>query len=441
MNSASIQVDAANGISSRLTPPWIWDSVGYFGGKVIPGVTGLLSVTIFIRLIGVAEFGRLAVLLPILMAIGSACSGWLAQGILRFHPGGSNSESRTFHRAVTRGSLYSLFAAGFLVTGLLLFLHYEIASVVISLAFCSTLVAYSILLSKLQAEFRPGLVLRQEAIRSIAALALPVILILISGSRKFEWIILGQSVAYGIALVLVPRRRSSKIEGGEFAQNEFIVSSNRASIGQLWMFGWAVGAWLLLSQLLPVIDRSVIQRFTGYASAGTYASLYEICVRSLSFLLFPLTQAAHPRIMRMWNADEFSGAYRIIRQSILGQCIIFAGIFSVVSFKASWITTHILGFADDSAARTLPVLVLGGFLWQLALLLHKPMEIAKQTVTMLTGISLALAINLICCFVFIPRFGYSAAAYILVFSGLCYGAFTLIVTRFSIFLGREPSRA
>lgn len=423
-------------------PAWMRDSVGYFGGKIIPGVTGLLSVTIFIRLIGVAEYGRFAVLLPILMAVGSACSGWLAQGILRFHPGGSNAKSRAFYGAVTKGSLYSLFAAGFLVVGVLTLFHCEMTSIVISLAFCSALVAYSILLSKLQAEFRPGLVLRQEAIRSIAALAIPVILILLSGRRRFEWILLGQFVAYGIALLLVPRHRSSKIEAEQFNENlEFLVLSNKASVGQLWIFGWAVGAWLLLSQLLPVIDRSVIERFSGYASAGTYASLYEICVRSLSFLLFPLTQAAHPRIMRMWNAEEFSGAYRIIRQSILGQCAIFVGIFAVVSLKASWITTHILGFADDSAARTLPALVLGGFLWQLALLLHKPMEIAKRTITMLTGISLALAINLICCFIFIPRFGYSAAAYILAFSGLCYGAFTLITTRFAILLGGKPSRA
>lgn len=426
-------------------PEWIWDSVGYFGGKIIPGIAGLLSVAIFIRLIGVAEYGRLAVLVPILMAIGSACSGWLAQGILRFHPAENNNddaECHSFHLAIRRGSVYSLLAVGFLVIILLRLWHYEINSILISVAFCSGLVAYSILLSKLQADLRPGLVLRQEAIRSIAALAIPVILILITGSRKFELIVLGQAIAYGIALLFVPRHRSPKTEARQSTQNlGSIVSSNKASIAQLWMFGWAVGAWLLLSQFLPVIDRSVIQKFTGDANAGTYASLYEVAVRSLSFLLFPLTQAAHPRIMRMWNADEYSGAYRIIRHSILGQCLIFAGIFVLVSVEAPWITRHILGFADDSAARTLPVLILGGFLWQLALLLHKPMEIAKQTVTMLTGISLALAINLLCCFAFIPRFGYSAAAYILVLSGLCYGAFTLFVTRFSIFIDREPSRA
>src|SRR5262249_13627773 len=185
-----------------------------------------------------------------------------------------------------------------------------------------------------------------------------------------------------------------------------------------------VGLWLLLSQLLPVIDRWAIQRFASFASAGIYASLYEIAIRSFSFMVFPLTQAAHPRIMRAWNEGRFAESYTIIRHSIASQAVIFIIVFVGVALFARPITRLILGFDDPIAAQMLPVLVVGGFLWQLALLLHKPLEIAQRTTAMLAGLAGVVVLNVVSCLIFIPRFGYPTASYILMFSAGCYIAFT-----------------
>ena len=56
--------------------PLIRDSLGYLMSKVVPGIFGLVSVPIFVRLIGIEEYGRLYVILPVLMALGGAGSGW-----------------------------------------------------------------------------------------------------------------------------------------------------------------------------------------------------------------------------------------------------------------------------------------------------------------------------------------------------------------------------
>ena len=438
----AVQLQSGTNVSSRLNSAWIWDSIGYFGSKVIPGLMGLLSVTVFIRVLGVTEYGRLAVVLPLLMAIGSASSGWLAQGILRFHPAANDdmTKRRNFQRAITKGRLHALGIAAILVAGLLAGFHYRVTSIIISLGFCFALVAYSVILSELQAQFQPVLVLRQEVVRSIASVVVPLFLIRIIGQKQFEWVILGQAIAYGFPILLVLRWRDSRSEAEEFTPLPTPDAlATRRTIQQIWRFGWAVGAWLLLSQLLPVIDRWAIQRFAGYSSAGTYASLYEVSIRSFSFLLFPLTQAAHPRIMGLSNEGDYAEAYKLIRHSILSQFLIFIVAFGTAWALAPWITRHILGFDDPVAAHMLPVLLTGGFLWQLALLLHKPMEIAHQTGAMLAGMALVLVINLISCLTLIPLFGYQVAAYILVLSGLCYALFTLIMTRFSILRFTAPA--
>src|SRR5271163_4072190 len=74
------------GKAPSVKPALLTDSLSYFASKIVPGFMGLVSVPVFIRLIGLDEYGRFAVIVPFLMAVAGASSGWLAQGILRFHP-------------------------------------------------------------------------------------------------------------------------------------------------------------------------------------------------------------------------------------------------------------------------------------------------------------------------------------------------------------------
>ncbi len=418
---------------SLLRSALLWDSLSYFGSKVVPGLMGLISVPIFIRLIGLNEFGQFAVIVPPLMAVAGASSGWLAQGILRFHPVATDARPLwiTFDRAVAKGTITSVAVTSVVLAAIFAALRYPLTTSLISLAFCFSLLAYTVMLSKFQAQLRPGSVLRREIIRSIGGFVFPVVIVVVTGRKQFELVITGQAIAYAMACLPGFRFRSRTVGNASRAhESAQPKSSSGEMLHQLWRFGWAVGLWLLLLQMLPVIDRWAIRKFSGYGSAGTYASLYEIAIRSFSFLVFPLTQAAHPRIMRSWNEGRFAASYRIIRYSILSQFVVFLMVLGGVCLLAHRITSFVLGFDDPIAARMLPVLFVGGFLWQFALLLHKPLEIAQRTVAMLAAMATIVALNVIACFLFIPRFGYPAAAYVLVFSACSYIGLTLCLTRF-----------
>jgi O-antigen/teichoic acid export membrane protein len=419
-----------------------WDSLSYFGGKAVPGFMGLISVPIFIRLIGLDQYGRFAVFLPFLMAVAGASSGWLAQGVLRFHPVSTDppAHQAAFERAVTRCTVSSVLVTAIATAAVFAGLRYSILVSFASVAFCLSLLTYTVSLSKLQAQLRPVSVLQCEIVRSVGGFIFPLILVVITGRRQFELLLLGQAIAYACAFLLSYGRSTRGNERASTVSREILPGSfsTRGISRQLWHFGWAVGLWLLLSQVLPVIDRWAIQRFTGYASAGVYASLYEIAIRSFSFLVFPLTQAAHPRIMRAWNEGRFAASYRIIRYSVLTQLVIFVTVLGGVLVFAPRITDFILGFNDPTAARMLPILVVGGFLWQLALLLHKPLEISHRTVAMLAAMAAVVVLNVISCFLFIPRFGYQVAGYILVASACSYIALILCMTRFRAFRGYSP---
>jgi O-antigen/teichoic acid export membrane protein len=424
-----------NRCGALLRSALVWDSLRYFGSKVVPGFMGLVSVPIFIRLIGLDQYGRFAVTIPILMAVAGASSGWLAQGVLRFHPvtNAADAHEATFDRAVRGGTIATVLVTSVVLAMVLAGLHYPLLTSLVSLAFCLSLVLYTLTLVKSQAQLQPAVVLRREIVRSVGGFVIPVALIVITGRKQFEFVLLGQALAYTIAFLHGSGWLGHVNEPGPIRKLPSDTSSTGKTIRQLWRFGWAVGLWLLLSQGLPVIDRWTIQRFASYTSAGVYASLYDVAIRSFSFLVFPLTQAAHPRIMRAWNEGRFAESHRIIRYSVLSQLIIFVTVFGGVFFAARRITRFILGFDDPVATRMLPVLLVGGFLWQLALLLHKPLEIAQRTGAMLVAMAAVVMLNIAACFQFIPRFGFQAASYILVLSACSYIALTLCMSRFDVF--------
>ena len=63
----------------------IKDSLKYSVTKIIPGVMGLIAVIIFIRMIGVEEYGKYSVQLSFFMAYSSLTVGWLNQSTLRYY--------------------------------------------------------------------------------------------------------------------------------------------------------------------------------------------------------------------------------------------------------------------------------------------------------------------------------------------------------------------
>ena len=66
------------------------DGFNYFLSKIIPGLMGFLSVLVFVRLLGVEQYGRYAVVFAFVMAWASGLSGWLARECFDFKASGTS---------------------------------------------------------------------------------------------------------------------------------------------------------------------------------------------------------------------------------------------------------------------------------------------------------------------------------------------------------------
>jgi O-antigen/teichoic acid export membrane protein len=76
----------------------------------------------------------------------------------------------------------------------------------------------------------------------------------------------------------------------------------------------------------------------------------------------------------------------------------------------------------------MPILV-GGFLWQFALLCHKPLEMDQRTTLMVVLMLSALCVNLIGNIIYLPQYGIIATAYTYIASAGIYIIFSVYFSR------------
>jgi O-antigen/teichoic acid export membrane protein len=271
-------------------------------------------------------------------------------------------------------------------------------------------------------------VLRIEAVRSTGAFLIPVILLWIMGSRNYRLLLLGIALAYAVPLCGLPLRRVRHQPQSQHARRWYPSVPERQILREMLRFGWPVALWMLCQQGMLVSDRFFLQKFVGYSAAGAYASMYDVIVRSFSLSFMPIRLAVHPLVMKHWNSGFRPQALRAIRSGIKYQFLSAIPVVGSLLILAPLVCRLVLGKASAGAAPIVAPLAVGGFLWQVSLLAHKPLEILCQTRRMLAGILVAIAVNVVGNWLLVPRFGYRAPAYLTVASSASYLLMLFVLT-------------
>jgi len=389
----------------------------YFISKLVPGCMGLLSVATFVRLFGYEQYGRYAVSLSIVMTLSAWAAGWLSPGVLRFSSTYCTSErAQRFRRTVIACTAMSMSVAGIVVgVGLRMLVDKSWRVDLIAAFLAATIVAYTVTLATLQARLRSAAVVKMEATRTVLTFVTPVTIVWLMNATHYSVLLVGALGGY-LLPILVYMMNGSRISSPAIrvpdSAAEALREARHPGLALLWAFGWPVALWTLTNQGLTVSDRFLVQHFQGYAQAGIYASVYDIVVRSFSLIFFPITLATHPIIMKHWNGGERSTALAVIRTSIKYQIWLCLPVLAGLGLFGPSLIRALLGPRAAQATPLVMPLALGGCVWQLSLLIHKPLEIMCRTQQMLQAMALAFLASVLGNYLFLPRFGMVAAAYV-----------------------------
>ena len=399
----------------------IKDSLKYSVTKIIPGVMGLIAVIVFIRMIGAEEYGKYSIQLSFLMAYSAFTVGWLNQSTLRYYSNYKNDQK--LPQIFFIGLVFSLLMGSLIlvISSLVIVNNQKFPLSSIGLALFLALCSFQFLSAVLRSQLRPNAIIVVTVLQSLLGIVLPLLLLWLLG-LKHKYLLLGLAGSYiALPLVLLTinidlSKIFSPIASGGWYHHKLILS-------EFFRYGFPLSLWFGISLSLPFFDRYFIEYFYSLEITGIYASFTDLVIKIFSILLFPLTLAAHPRIMSSWNNNDQAGAIILWRQALQYQMVIFFILIGVLYLASGIIFDLIMlilpGLDLSYSFLLFPILV-GGFLWQFALLCHKPLEMDQRTGLMVLLMLGALIINLLGNIIYLPLYGIIATAYTYIASASVY---------------------
>jgi O-antigen/teichoic acid export membrane protein len=403
------------------------DTAVYVLAKGIPGVLGLLSVTLFIRLVGPTQFGLFAILSATVSMWSSFASGWFYQGVLRYYSSWQ-TDGRPFRNFLWRGSAICTgsFIGVFLLSLSWLATPVRWGEVMLCLALGAVIIVQTIALSCWQASLRPNTVLRVELARTIISF-MATCLIALWLSAGANALLAGAVLGY-LASFLAGRQLGSAADPAACRATP--------SNAQAWGYGWPLSCWFLVQLSMPWFDRVMIEAEYGLEATGVFASLSEILTRIFSLLIYPITLATYPRLTMAWNAGDLQGANRILRSTLISAVVISLVAILVMHSLSKTFTRIILPSESSVGLADQPFLVAAitasGGIWAIALLAHKPLELQSKTRSMLVAITLALGVKILGNNYGIPRWGLSGAASASIAAGAIYCTVCTVLSKLPV---------
>ena len=387
------------------------DTLYYSISKIIPGLAGIIFVILFFRLIGAEEYGKYSIIVSFANLIAAFSFGWLNQSILRYR---STYSSRV--------KILSPIKLGFIIGIISIIIFVIIISVLgfpiifskKHVIFLSLSIGiFNIIKSTFQSEELPNKVILITSYQSILMIICSIIILKLYDNSA-EGLILGISFGY-----LIPVLPYSKL----FSFN-LMTKKNIKEMSPFFNYGAPLSIWLGISLSLNFLDRYFIDYYYGSSLMGSYAGFSEFIIRIFSIFIFPITLAVHPILMNNWNKNKniYEFFMKLFKVSIF-QIIIFVIILvPLIIFKDDffYLIQIMIPELDNSMKEIMIPIFIGGFLWQLALIFHKPLEVEERTLTMVCCIVFSLATNLIGNIYFLPKFGILATAYTMIFSASIY---------------------
>ena len=381
------------------------DAFRYMLGKGVPGAAGVLTALVLIRVSGSQVYADYSLLTTFTISWCSLWLGWMNQAQLRFAKinAAALKIGPNGKRAVVR-SAYALicWTAAFLGALICCGYWYEGAEPGVAdfLPFFFIFFGHAFYISNssvLQANLASKSVLRVELFRGVLLLFLPLLFYWNFRNSVGGFIssvgLLSSGFAVAVcATAMLGRREVARTVGASRRRSRGTYARSLALIRCYWKYGWPMAFWLGMSTGMPVVERLILKDLGAQDVFSIYVSLYEVVFKVFALFLFPITMALHPRVMLLYNEGDTKGSNRIIYAGVFFQVLI--SFFVVSAFLV--FRPYFLLFLKipELSVDWLDILVLAssGAIWQVALMVHKPLERLNKTRLMMFGMFLSFLV-------------------------------------------------
>lgn len=401
---------------SRNIPESFRHTLRYFPTFAVPLLSGLLSISIYTRVLGPEGYGYYALVVSACTTTSAIFGEWLVQTIVRFFP--EQKDTTNVSRFVKNVGLLlipSLMVASLLTVPLVMAtqsLFLVIVAVVLVNASMLQKMALAFYRAKLDVSRYTAFVVTH----TLVSLTLSVVLLY--HFRSAPWILVGQTLASVMLLSYVSRKVGSRSR----LNSVIAAPASKHLINEMMSYGIPVLVSSVGALVLQVLDRYMLAVMRNMGEVGLYQAVYAFGDRITGLAFGPLLFAIQPLIVREWVQGNRTQSRKHLED--IARFTLLLGIPMVIgSFVLSEPIIRLVNgtqFAEGHVV--LPLVLAGTLMWNIGILNHQALEMEKRTAVITKMVGATAVCNVLLNLVLIPLAGYRGAALATVAS---YGMYAL----------------
>lgn len=417
-----------------MTKNFVKDLIKYLPSQIIPGIVGFISIPIITRLFTAHDYGQYSL---IMAAVGAliALVGWLPLSVIRYYPvyERDNRLDLFYGNTVKLMCISLLCIMAILLISLYftrtLFTHKSYILIGAGLgAFIATSVFnlfQHFLRAKRQLAWFNGFIIWKTIIGLGVGLSLVVFLKL-----NVEGLLWG--IVFSV-LVISPILWKKSIGSVPVLRSKMDIPL----IKEMAWYGFPLVLGNLASWVLSLSDRYFLEIFRGSQEVGIYSASYNISFRSMMMIVNLFTFASRPIAISIWEKEGKVKCQEFT--SDLARYYILVCIPAVVglSILAKPIVDIMTGQEYIDGYKIIPVVTLGFFCFGLQRIYQSGFLFYKKTTFITVIVLIACLVSLTLNFIFIPKYGYYAAAVSTLVSYIVLLILMIIISR-RLFIWRFP---
>jgi len=401
------------------------DLLKYLPSKIVPAIAGILFLPIVTRLFSPSEYGNY-VLVIVTISILSTIVGWVSMGVVRFYPAyEKKEEDKQFINISIRLFLHSILILSilFLISNVIFnyFIPHKIYKLLnIGIVVFLTLACFEFLLSFLRIKRLVNWYSGFFVWKSITSLLFGVLLVIFF-HMGVEGLLWGIILSIFFSLPFLWKKAVGKIE---FIRKKLNIKASKeiAKYSFPLVIG-NLGAWIL-----ALSDRYILQIFRNAQEVGIYSISYQISDRSILLFTSLFAFAFNPLSVIIWEKEGEIQSQKFVSMgtryfiilcvpAIVGISVLRESILKVLSTPDYY-----------EGAKIIPFVVLGVFFLGLNQRFGSGLSFYKKTQFFMYSLVISCLVNIGLNLLFIPKYGYIAAA---VTTLVSYGILLFLTAIFS----------
>ena len=357
----------------------------YSLGIAISGILSFIFIPVVVQKCGKETYATYSMIFNTLSIVCMFCYAWIGQSFVRFY-----SQQPQQLIIVSIKLLNKSLVIGFAVFVPLVFIITTISFSEL-LWFMPTFFLfgyYCYFLLVFQAKQKAFLIMICEVVRTAINIVSTIILL-----HFFDYQNAVQVLAVSLLLSYLIPLIVFQFQIEKFT-NKLSRAETKTITKQIIQFGIPIALFLSGSLALSANDRFIISKFINKETAGTYAAIYDTINKGVIAIFSPILMTFYPVITQLHNNNEKQLALKKINKLIwIEVLLIFVGLILLIVICPYLLELIFKQKANTNLQWTTCLVFVGVCLWQIAMLVHKPLELQQKTELMAVAVIIAFVVN------------------------------------------------